>query len=42
LASVESIADRVGDVASFFAGRSRRDRVTSYARRRGLQGEDLA
>ena len=41
LASVESIADRVGDVTSFFAGRTGRDRVTSDDRRRGLPGEDL-
>ena len=36
------VADRVGEVASFLGGRTRRDRVTGVARRARLPGEDLA
>ena len=39
----EPVADRVGEVASFFGGRARRDRVTlAHDRRVRLPAEDLA
>ena len=39
---VEPVTDRVGEVASFFGGRARRDRVTGGDRCVGLPGQDLA
>ena len=38
----EAVADRVGEVASFFAGRARCDRITRMKRRPCLPAEDLA
>ena len=39
---VESVTDRIGEVASFFGGHARRDRVTGGDRCIGLLSQDLA
>ena len=38
----EPVPDRVGDVASFFAGRAHRNRIPGHERRMRLLAEDLA
>ena len=38
----ERVADRIGEVASFFTGHPHRPRITRDERRVRLQGEDLA
>jgi hypothetical protein len=42
LARGEPVTDRLGEVASLFGGRARRDRVTGVVRCGRLPGEDLA
>jgi hypothetical protein len=42
LTRIEPVADRIGEVATFFGGRARRDRVTLQDRPERLPAEDLA